>query len=443
MGAKDGCEGFTSWSSYIGSQPGPMYRLSYNMVNAGSEHCSMILSASSREFINRAIPQLQEFCAERFPDLTAKWNPEGLGPPVQFPIQVRLSARDMETLYTHVDRLKAKLAEIPGTRNIQDNWGPRTKKLEVNINQARARRAGITSQDVAVSLQSGLSGFATTEYRENDKVIPITLRSVAADRHDLGKLESLNIFAQATGQSVPLKQIADIEMVWEASKVLRRDRQRTITVMCDLDPNVLAAQINKTFVPWVVNEAASWEFGSSYEFGGEIESSVQANESIVAKLPIAFFIILILLVTQFNSIRKTAIILLTIPLGMIGVTVGLLVTGASMGFMTFLGVVSLAGIIINNAIVLIDRIKLEIEEEGHAPARAIIESAQRRLRPILLTTLTTVGGLIPLWLGGSPMFQPMAIAIIFGLLFASVLTLGVVPVLYSLFFRVKFKQFTY
>ena len=154
-------------------------------------------------------------------------------------------------------------------------------------------------------------------------------------------------------------------------------------------------------------------------------------------------IIILLLVGQFNSFRKPAIILITIPLGIIGVAVGLLVTNLYFGFMTLLGIISLSGIVINNAIVLLDRINIEINENGLDPARAVVVSAERRFRPILLTTVTTICGLIPLWLGGGPMWQPMAVAIIFGLMFATMLTLGVVPVLYSLFYRVSFKNFKY
>jgi len=148
-------------------------------------------------------------------------------------------------------------------------------------------------------------------------------------------------------------------------------------------------------------------------------------------------------VGQFNSLRRPLIILLTIPLGIIGVTIGLLLTGSYFGFMTLLGVVALAGIVVNNAIVLLDRINIEINENGLDPARAIIESAQRRMRPILLTTGTTIGGLLPLWFGGGPLWEPMAIAIIFGLAFATLLTLGVVPVLYALLFKIGFREFRY
>jgi multidrug efflux pump subunit AcrB len=175
--------------------------------------------------------------------------------------------------------------------------------------------------------------------------------------------------------------------------------------------------------------------------GGEVEASGESQASIAAKLPLAFLIIILLLVGQFNSIRRPAIVLMTIPLGLIGVVAGLILLRSYFGFMTLLGVVSLAGIVINNAIVLLDRIRIEQEENNRGPQAAIVEAAQRRLRPILLTTATTIGGLIPLYLGGGPMWEPMAIAIMFGLLFATMLTLGVVPVMYSVLFRVNFRRY--
>ena len=170
---------------------------------------------------------------------------------------------------------------------------------------------------------------------------------------------------------------------------------------------------------------------------------MEANQSIIEKLPIAGLVIVLLLVGQFNSIRSAVIILLTIPLGLIGVVAGLIIAQSYFGFMTLLGIVGLAGIVINNAIVIIDRIGVEIDQYGLDPPRAIVGAAQRRLRPILLTTVTTVVGLIPLWIGGGPIWEPMAVSIIFGLLFATVLTLGVVPILYSVFFGIRFDRFEY
>jgi multidrug efflux pump subunit AcrB len=332
---------------------------------------------------------------------------------------------------------------VPGTRNLNDDWGRWTKKLLVNVNEPRARRAGVTNQDIALSLQAGLSGFEMSEYREDDELIPITLRSVAADRRDVGKLESLNVYAQASGESVPLKQVADVEVAWEPAKIMRRDRLKTVTLSSLLQPGYTAFDVIAEFTPWLESESANWGLGYRWELGGEVETSGEANASINAKLPIALLIIILLLVIQFNSIRRPIIILLTIPLGIIGVTIGLIVARSYFGFMTFLGIIALAGIVINNAIVLIDRIRIEIDQNGLEPRRAIVEAAQRRLRPILLTTATTVCGLVPLWVGGGPMWEPMAIAIIFGLIFATLLTLGLVPVLYALFFRLDFKGFRY
>ena len=356
-------------------------------------------------------------------------------------MEVRLSGKSLDTLFELVDTVKSRLGQIEGTRDITDNWGHRTKKLVVSVNEARALRAGLTHQDIAVSLQTALSGIDVTEYREEEDIIPVTLRSVAADRNDLGKLETLNIYAQATGQSIPLKQVADLKVVWEPSKVLRRDRLKTVTVQSNIKPGANAMAISQEIGRWLDGERQKWPVGYKYELGGEIESSGKANASIGAKLPIAGLIILLLLIGQFNSIRRTAIVGLTIPLGLIGVVIGLLITRSYFGFMTMLGVISLAGIVINNAIVLLDRIQIEMEQNGLPANQAIVASAQRRLRPILLTVATTVGGLLPLWFGGGPMWEPMAIAIIFGLVFATVLTLGVVPVLYALFFRVSFRDF--
>ncbi len=201
--------------------------------------------------------------------------------------------------------------------------------------------------------------------------------------------------------------------------------------------------MSNTLLPWLEHESKLWTKGYKYEMGGELEASGDAGASIQAVLPLAGMVIVLLLVWQFNSIRRPLIILLTIPLGMIGVTTGLILANTIFGFFTILGIVSLSGIIINNAIVLLDRIKIEIEENGLNSTNAIFEACQQRLRPILPTTATTLGGMLPLWLSHDPMFETMAVAIIFGLLFATVLTLIFVPVLYSILFGVSFKGWRY
>ena len=434
--------GVTNWATFVG-EGAPRYMLPYNRELASPEYAFMMINVNGLSAIPTTILRLEQFTQRTLPDAITKFAAPPLGPPVNSPIEVRISGRDTDVLFGLVDQVKAQLASVGGTRNITDDWGQRTKKLLVNVNEPRARRAGVSSRDVAVSLQTAFSGFPTTQYREEDKIIPVTLRSVEADRNDLGKIESLNVYAQATGQTVPLKQVADVEVVWQPSKIRRRDRFRTVAVLADVERGVTAAEVNAQLVPWLEEESAEWALGYRYEIGGEAEEARTSQASINVKMPIMMLIIVLLLVAQFNSFRRPLIILLTIPLGLIGVVFGLLVTGSYFGFMTLLGVFALAGIVINNAIVLIDRIRIEIDEHGLDPARAVIEAAQRRLRPILLTTATTAAGLLPLWYGGGPMWKPMAIAIIFGLLFATVLTLGFVPLLYSLFFRVSFKGFRY
>jgi multidrug efflux pump len=435
-------EGVTNWAAFIG-EGAPRYILPYNPEPPSPEYAYMLVNTTSREYVDSLIPRFDRYVFDNYPDASSTFRAVPLGPPIQWPIEVRITGREQDRLFEIVEEVKSHLKTIEGTKNIDDDWGRRTKKILVRVNQPRARRAGVSSRDVAVSLQTVLSGFATTEYREEDKVIPVTLRSVAADREDLGKIETLSVFAQATGVSVPLKQVADLEVLWQPSKVKRRDRLQTVTVQAELEPGVTATEINAILAPWLAEQAAGWGPGYRWALGGEDEEAVKSQASINEQLPIAFLIIILLLVGQFNSIRRPLIILCTIPLGMIGVVFGLLVARSYFGFMTLLGIISLAGIVINNAIVLLDRISLEINQRGLSPAEAIVEAGQRRMRPILLTSVTTIGGLMPLWLGGGPMYQPMAIAIIFGLGFATVLTLGVVPILYSLFFRVGFKAFTY
>ena len=436
-----GEEGVINWAAFVG-EGAPRFLLPFNPELASPEYAMLLVNATSRDWLDEGIAELREFC-QRFPGLKATIEPLPLGPPAQNPIEVRISGREEDLVFDLVERTQARLAEIQGPRSIADNWGARSKKVLVRINEPRAQRAGISNQDVAVSLQTLFTGFDTTEYREDDKVIPVTLRSAQASALDPEAFRSVNVFSQATGQSVPLAQVADVELAWQPAKIRRRDRLKTVTVEADLEPGFTAAEVNAQLVPWLEDESSSWPRGYSWALGGEEEESGKANASIMEQLPIAMLVIILLLVWQFNSIRRPLIILITIPLGLIGVVIGLLVMRSYFGFMTFLGVISLAGIVINNAIVLLDRVKLEREAGGLSAQRAVIEAAQRRLRPILLTTVTTVGGLIPLYLGGGPMYEPMAVAIIFGLMFATVLTLGVVPVLYSLFFKVSFKDFEY
>ena len=428
-------DGITSWTTFIGATP-PPFTLGYTPSPSLGGYCEIMVHATSVPEVRRIMDRLNRFALDRFPDVRPNIRMLASGPPVDKPVQIRISGPQTDRLFALVDKVRAQLVSIPGTRNVGDDWGAQVKKLAVSVNENRARRAGVTNQDVAVAMQAFLSGMETTRYREDDESIPVVLRSVAADRRDLNRVRNLAVFSPSSNQSVPLSEVASVSLTWEPGAILRRDRYRTVTVEAGINDDVTAAEVFAAIAPWLEREAAGWELGYRWEFGGEQESSVKANAAIGAKLPIAALVIVLLLVSQFNSLRKPAIVLSTIVLALVGVVIGLLVMGSSFGFMTLLGVISLAGIVINNAIVLIDRIDIEIGQGGRAPVDAVIAAAQQRARPILLTTATTVASLIPLYVAGGDMWQPMAVAIMYGLVFSTLLTLLVVPLLYTLFYRV-------
>jgi len=436
----DRIDGVISWSSYIG-EGAPKYDLGYMPPEASPNAAHILINTSSGKINQKVIDNLYSFCFENYPEMMATVTRLGTGGGSAVPIAIRISGKDPEVLYELAGNVKLKLEEISGTKNVDDNWGMRNKKLIVHIDQAKAILAGVSSQDIAVSLQTVLTGSYIGQFREGDKVIPIIMRNQQTEAHNIDKLESLNIYAQYSGVNVPLKQVADVSVIWEASKILRRDLYRTITVTSEVEDGYTAFEIMQQLLPDMENDSKNWPLGYQFLTGGEAEESEEAMNAVTEKLPISAFIILLLLIGQFNSMRKSAIVLLTIPLGLIGVVAGLLLVKSYFGFLAFMGLISLAGIVINNAIVLLDRIKIEQEEFKRPPQEAIIVAAQQRFRPILLTTATTSLGLIPLWIGGGTLWRPMAITIIFGLLFATVITLLFVPVLYKSFFRISFKNY--
>ncbi|MEM7017591.1 MAG: efflux RND transporter permease subunit [Pseudomonadota bacterium] len=427
-----------NWLTFVG-EGGPRFTLSLDPPSQNPANSFLIVNTVDGTTVNEVIPAIQNYLMENHPDMGHQIARLENGPPVGYPIQIRLSGEGFNQLYGISNEVLNHLYTIDGVASVKNTWGLQTKKLVVKVDQERALRAGVTSSDVAYSLKAGLSGIDLTQYREGDKLIPITMRTIATDRHDISKLDGLSVYSQSTSKTVPLKQVADVILTFEPGIIERRDRERTMTLQVQLRQGVTASEVNAVLIPWLDQTSKSWLPNYQYELGGESESSDEANASIAAKLPLALMVIILLLVVQFNSIRRPAIILTTIPLGLIGVTIGLLVAKSTLGFFTLLGIISLSGIIINNAIVLIDRIKIEIEELNKAPDEAVIAACLTRLRPIMLTTATTVLGMMPLWWGGTAMFEPLAVSIIFGLLFATLLTLLVVPVLYATFFRVQFR----
>lgn len=432
-------ENIKDYVTYIGDG-GPKFVLPYAPEPPNIAYAIMVVNGDNlKNNLNILMPAIEKFIIQHYPDVSPTLRPLTYGPDAWPPVAIRISGRDTDELFAIAEKVKAHVASIPGAKLVTDDWGGRSKKIVLNIDEARAQLAGVTHEDIAISTQAFLTGIEASDYRERDELIPIMIRSTQPGLTN-NDIASINVYSQATGKSVPLTQVATPELLWQPGNVERRNRLRTVTVEALIEPGVTAKDIIEEARPFMEEQAQTWPFGFSWEFGGEEETAVKSQAAIMAKLPIAALLIVFILIAQFNSITQPLIILCTIPLSIIGVVLGLLITGAPFDFMTLLGVISLAGIIINNAIVLLDRIRIEIEENALPAAQAIIEAAQQRLRPILLTSATTVAGMIPLWIGGGLMWRSMAIAIIFGISVATVLTLGVVPVLYSLFFKVKYRN---
>lgn len=422
--------------SFIG-ESAPRFWLSYEQELASAEYSTILVNTKDSSNMTEIRKDIESFAKAKFPDMQINTKMLAMGPPVKKPIEIRISGKDTDKLFELSAKIKQELSKIDGVKNIVDDWGIRNKKLSIQIDESKALKEGISNLDIALSLQSSLSGFEVTTFRKDDKLIPIVIRSNENTKDDIDRLEGTNVYSQSSGKNIPLSQVASVEVVYEESKIIRRDRLKTIIVGSDIIDGYNALVIFETIKPWLDEYSKSFDLGYYYEFGGEFEASGKANDSIVVNLPIAFMAILLMMVAQFNSVRKPLIILTAIPLGIIGVSFGLFITNSYFGFMTLLGIISLSGIVINNAIVLLERIKIEEEQNGFNSYDAIIEACLSRFRPIVLTTLTTMLGLIPLWYSGGVMWEPMAISIIFGLMISTMFTLGFVPVLYAVFFKVR------
>ncbi|WP_136465250.1 efflux RND transporter permease subunit [Flagellimonas onchidii] len=433
--------GIVDWSSYIGEGP-ESYDLGYSPDEANSNYAHILVNTSSFNENNAMIARLDRFTFDNFPNADIKVGALGAGGGGT-PIEIKVSGSDPDELSKISERIKLELAGIAGTKNVKDNWGPKSKKFLIEIDQNRAQTAGVTSQDIATSLQTVLDGFQTGEYREDDKSIPIVMRSDASQQQSLASLETLNVFSQNSGKTVPLLQVASIVPAWQYSKIKRLDLRRTINISSELREGANASAITAEITPWLEQESVNWPDSYSYKFGGDAESTADSMGSVIGYLPISGFIIVLLLIIQFNSFRKMTMVVLTIPLAVIGVVIGLLVFQEAFGFMPFLGVISLAGIVINNAIVLIDRMEIEQRDLGRTEQDAVIGACLQRFRPILLATFTTVLGLIPLYLSGGEMWEGMAVSIMVGLLFGTIITLLFIPALYSALFRVSYKGYEF
>ena len=332
-------KGILDWSSYIGNGP-ESYDLGYSPDEANSNYAHILVNTSAVSVNQQIITLLDRYGYDQFPNADIKVSTLGAGGG-GIPIEIKISGPNPDELFNIAETVKIKLTQISGTKNVKDDWGPKSKKFMIDIDQNRAQTAGVTNQDIATSLQTILNGFQTGEYREQDESIPILMRSNAWQQQTLESLETLNIYTQSSGKSVPLLQVATIVPKWQYSKIKHYNLRRTITVSSELREHGNAAAITAEITPWLNEQTKEWPLGYRYELGGDNKNTAENMGAVIKYLPLSGFIILLLLIMQFNSFRKTAMILLTIPLAMIGVVIGLLMFREPFGFMPFLGIISL------------------------------------------------------------------------------------------------------
>ena len=416
--------------AYVGFG-GPRFVLSLTPVDPAPNRAVIVLNVDEAGNVDRAVDELRAHLGD-FGAFQSRVTRMFLGPSDSSILEVQVKGPDRDFVYAAAREVEAIVAAVPGARDVHQDWENRAARVVVDVDQTRARRAGVTSADVARSMSAYFSGRVVSEFREGDDTIPIVARAVDAERGDLERVRALPVFG-ADGRVVPLVQVAEVSLENGFSRIEREDLVRTVTVE-GRSTQMGAEDMAPLIEPALDALRAELPPGHSVEFDGILVQSGEGRAALMANMPLCLAMIVVLLIAQFNSLRRPAVILATVPLVIVGVALGLRLFGAPFGFMPILGMLSLAGIILNNAIVLIDRIDLE-HAEGHEGHEAILRAGVRRLRPILMTTVTTVLGLLPLILSRDPLFFGMAAVMAVGLAVGSVMTLGVVPVLYSLLFR--------
>jgi multidrug efflux pump subunit AcrB len=422
----------TGTVAYVGNG-GPRFFLSLSPDDPDANYGFIIVNTETNLQVPELVERTREHLLTHFPNVRGRVKAMWLGSTETGMLEIRLSGPNIAVLREQAAVLEGALKAIPGSLDVRQDWNNLVNKVIVNVDQERARRAGITSQEVADTLDAFIDGTTISDYRSDDTVIPIVARGLESERTNPVDLASIGIYSHKNKTSVPLSQIADSYTVGELSKLKRYYQERTITVS-GKHQVMTAIELFNTLKPTL--DSLNFPPGHWWEMGGELEESAKAQKKLGKWMLPCFGFIVVLLVWQFNSFRRATIILITIPLVFIGVVIGLFVMKASFGFMVILGLLSLAGTIINNGIVLIDKIE-SLRQEGSAVYNAIVDACVSRLRPIFMSVTTTVLGFLPLILSKDPLFYGMAVAMAFGLLIGTVFTLGFVPVMYSLFFRVK------
>lgn len=425
-------EGIDNYVAYVGTGS-PRFYLPLDQQLAATRFAQFVILAKSIEDREKLRTWLIEVMNEDFPFARTRVSRLENGPPVGFPIQLRVSGEHIDEVRAIAREVAAKVRENSHVANVHLNWEEPSKVVYLNIDQERARALGVSSADLSSFLQSSLTGSSVSLFREDNELIEILLRGTVRERQALELLPSLAV-PTASGKSVALSQVATLEYGFEEGVIWRRDRLPTVTILGDIYGNEQPATLVKQIMPTLEPIRAALPDGYLLEVGGTVEDSTRGQKSVNAGVPLFILVVLTLLMLQLKSMSRTAMVFLTAPLGLIGVTLFLLVFQQPFGFVAMLGTIALSGMIMRNSVILVDQIEQDIAA-GQDRWHAIIEATVRRFRPIVLTALAAVLAMIPL--SRSVFFGPMAVAIMGGLIVATALTLLFLPALYAAWFRVK------
>ncbi|HCE2377401.1 multidrug efflux RND transporter permease subunit VmeV [Vibrio parahaemolyticus] len=411
------------------------FALTYQPEKSYEAYAQFQVRTTDRDNMFKLLHKLDDNLAKTFDEPTFQFKLMEFGPSPASKIEARITGPDPKVLRELAVQVEDILHTDLGARNIRHDWRERTKELVPVFNESKARRLGISKEDLSSTLQMAFGGSTFGVLRDGTHTLPIMMRLPEAERVDFESLQNVKIWSPSLQTYIPVDQIIDgVELDWSEPLIQRRDRKRTLTVLADHD--VLSDDTAASLFARVQPKVMALHIPEGYEitWGGEYESSKDAQEGLFGSLPMGYLLMFIITILLFNSIKKPLVIWFTVPLSIIGVAFGLLTTNMPFSFTAFLGLLSLSGMILKNGIVLLDQINLELES-GKDPYLAIVDSAISRVRPVSMAALTTILGMIPLVFDA--FFGSMAITIMAGLGFATVLTLIVVPVMFAILFRIK------
>lgn len=393
----------------------------------------MVILSKSLEARELLRSDLLDLFQHQFPSLRASVIRLENGPPVGFPVQFRVDGYDIPKARKVANQIADIMRANPNLMNVQLGWEEPSKVIKISINQEKARLVNVSSVDVANTIKGAVNELKLSEFREDNELIDLVARGTQLERTKLSRLQSL-VVTSPTGQNVPLSQIAKISYEFEEGVIWHRNRVPSITVRAHLRGNIQAPVVSNQIEEKLTEIKANLPLGITIETGGAVEESSKGSASVAKGAPLFLVVVLTLLMIQLQSFSRVFLVLLTAPLGLIGVTVALLLFNQPFGFVAMLGSIALSGMIMRNSVILIDQIEQD-KASGMETWQAVIESTIRRFRPIVLTAGTAILAMIPLT--RSVFFGPMAVAIMGGLAVATLLTVLFLPALYAAWFKVK------